>query len=223
MEATIEDQLFTLMMQSNKNAAIQLIATYADQYGSEAAIIQLLEPALKRFGLIWAGQENVSLAQGYIVARIAEEVLAQAAEDQPEYIGYKKGPIVIGNIEDDYHDLGRKLVTTFLRAYGWRVVDMGNDVLAEDLVDQAQSVDAKIIAVSAMMYTTAMNIHKVRQVINYRDLNRKIKLAVGGAVFLLRPELVNEVGGDGTSRNALRAPELMESLWEAADLQEERT
>ncbi|MBN2103599.1 cobalamin-dependent protein [bacterium] len=217
MKETIQDHLFALMLKSRKDAAVQLIAQYADQYGSEAAVIHLLEPALNRFGVIWAGQENVSLAQGYIVARIAEEVLAGAAAAKPVYIGQKKGPIVIGNIEDDYHDLGRKLVTTFLRAYGWQVVDMGNDVLAEDLFDQAQSVKSKVIAVSAMMYTTAMNIQKVRQVINRHGLKGKIKLAVGGAVFLLRPELVDEVGGDGTSRNALGAPELMKSLWEAAD------
>ena len=37
-------------------------------------------------------------------------------------------------------------------------------------------------------------------------------LAVGGAVFLQRPELVKEVGGDGTAPNAIAAPALMERL-----------
>ena len=91
-------------------------------------------------------------------------------------------------------------------------MDLGNDVTAEQFVDCAIENDADIIAVSAMMFTTAKNILKVRDEINLRDNNRKIKLAVGGAVFKLRPELVAEVGGDGTAGNAIEAPALFESL-----------
>jgi len=35
---------------------------------------------------------------------------------------------------------------------------------------------------------------------------------VGGAVFRLRPELVEELGGDGTAPNALQAPALFDRL-----------
>jgi methylmalonyl-CoA mutase cobalamin-binding domain/chain len=213
MAGIAQNRLFELMMQSRKDDAFQLIEQYADEFGYEAAVMRLLEPVLNRFGTIWAGQENVSLAQGYIAARIAEMALEKAAAAQPEIMEKQKGPVVIGNIEDDYHALGRKLVVTFLRAYGWRVIDMGNDVPAEEFVDRAQAANAKVIGVSAMMYTTAVNIQKVRDVIDRRGLNEQIRLAVGGAVFILRPELIDEVGGDGTSRNALEVPKLMQSLW----------
>jgi hypothetical protein len=45
-----------------------------------------------------------------------------------------------------------------------------------------------------------------------RDLQGRIKLAVGGAVFIMRPELVAEVGGDGTAISATAVPELFERL-----------
>ena len=41
-------------------------------------------------------------------------------------------------------------------------------------------------------------------------------IAVGGAVFRLRPELVEQVGADGTARTAPEAPALFESLWQRA-------
>ena len=44
-----------------------------------------------------------------------------------------------------------------------------------------------------MMFTTAMNIRKLRDLIDARGLRGQIQLAVGGAVFNLRPELVAEV------------------------------
>ena len=64
-----------------------------------------------------------------------------------------------------------------------------------------------------MMFTTAENIRKVRREIDMRKLTGKIKLAVGGAVFRIRPELISEVGGDGTASNAPEAPKKFEELW----------
>jgi methanogenic corrinoid protein MtbC1 len=65
-----------------------------------------------------------------------------------------------------------------------------------------------------MMFTTAKNITKVRKLMDERITPGAISLAVGGAVFKLRPELVSEVGGDGTADSAIEAPRLFEQLVE---------
>jgi methylmalonyl-CoA mutase cobalamin-binding domain/chain len=131
--------------------------------------------------------------------------------------GNLKGPVILGNIEDDCHPLGRKIVASFLRLNGWDVRDLGIDVEAGRLVDEAILVGAKVIGVSAMIFTTARNIRKVREEIDRRGLTGMIMLAVGGAVFHLRPELVQEVGGDGTADNAFAAVSLFERLWKLAE------
>ena len=66
--------------------------------------------------------------------------------------------------------------------------------------------------VSRTRTLTAKNILKVRHELDNNRLSNRIKLAVGGAVFKLRPELVADVGGDGTADNAIEAPELFEKL-----------
>jgi methanogenic corrinoid protein MtbC1 len=96
---------------------------------------------------------------------------------------------------------------------GWKIHDLGNDVPAGEFVETALQVGAQIIGASAMMYTTAMNIAKLREEINKRNLTGHFRLAVGGAVFKLRPELVHEVGGDGTAPNAINAPALFDRLY----------
>ncbi len=128
-----------------------------------------------------------------------------------------KGTAIIGNVEDDYHSLGRKLVGIFLLTAGWKVVDLGNDVAPATFVDAAIENKARIIGVSAMMFTTAQNILSLRKEIDQRGLKNKIKLAVGGAVFKIRPDLVSEVGGDGTAANAIDAPALFEKLTEGSN------
>ena len=119
---------------------------------------------------------------------------------------------MLGNIEDDFHALGRRMVSLFSQAAGWEVVDLGNDVPAEELVAKAKALGARVIGASAMMYTTAKNIRRLREALDRGDLTGRVQLAVGGAVFNLRPELVAEVGGDGTARSALAAPALFEEL-----------
>jgi len=137
-----------------------------------------------------------------------------SAEKGPAADKADNGPVIVGNIEDDYHSLGRKLVSVFLQSAGWQVIDLGNDVTAQEFVDKAVETGARVIGVSAMMYTTAENIKRVRDELDRRNLAGNIKLAVGGAVFKFRPELVKEVGGDGTAANGFEAPRLFAELWE---------
>ena len=201
-------QLIEFILAGYRKEAMDLLDDWAGRFHWRQTINDLLEPALDEIGKRWAA-EKISLAAGYLAGKIAEDVLLKAAQAE-EAVPETKGPIVIGNIEDDYHSLGRKLVGVFLKTAGWKVIDLGNDIFAVDFVDAAVANNAKIIGVSAMMLTTAENIRKIRLEIDRRGL--RIKLAVGGAVFKVRPELVAEVGGDGTVSSAVDAPRLMDQL-----------
>jgi len=202
--------LVELILLGNRKEAMGLLDASAAKVRWRKTIAGVLEPALDEIGRRWAA-ENISLAAGYLAGKIAEDALLKAFEAE-EAVPQTKGPIVIGNVEDDYHSLGRRLVGIFLKTAGWKVIDLGNDVPAEDFVNAAIAGDAKIIGVSAMMLTTAENIRKIRIELDQRGLTGRILLAVGGAVFKIRPELVAEVGGDGTVSSAIDAPRLMAEL-----------
>jgi len=98
--------------------------------------------------------------------------------------------------------------------HGWHVIDLGNDVLAEEFIDTAVENNARIIGVSAMMYDNALNISRVRDGLGSRNLNGHIQLAVGGAIFNEDKNLVEKVGGDGTAINAIAALNLFDELWQ---------
>ncbi len=205
--------LIAMIINAERTEAVDLICSIAAQIGYPAVITHVLDPALIEIGDMWA-REKLSLAQGYVAAKITEDVLLKAvdtkewqAETAEMHI-----PVVLASIEDDFHPLGRKMVSTFLQLAGWTVHDMGNDITAEEMVDKAVELNAPIIGVSAMMYTSALNIGKVRQEIDRRGLQDKLKLAVGGAIFKVRPTLVEEVGGDGTAASAIDAPQLFSDL-----------
>lgn len=208
-----KESLYALMLEAEREGAVAMLLEHAKKHGFQAAVSDVLEPVLERAGEAWH-RENLSLAQGYVAGKIAEDLLVAAAEAHGDLLLNVKGPVILGNVEDDYHSLGRKMVSVFLRAAGWRVIDLGNDVSPADFIAAALEHGARVIGVSAMMLTTAENIRAVRAEIDARGLKGKVLLAVGGAVFKLRPELMREVGGDGTAASAIQAPALFDRLWD---------
>ena len=200
----------------DRAGAIALLDDWASEYGYEYLLSEILDPMLILIGEEWNSSETFTLSQMYVAAKVTEDVMSKMADMRKLPSGSRplKGPVIIGNIEEDFHSLGRRLVGTFLRAEGWNVHDLGNDVPAKVFVDKAQEIGARVIGVSAMMMTTAYNIKKLREEINYRCLTSRIQLAVGGAIFRICPGLVEEVGGDGTVSNALGASDLFNQLWE---------
>lgn len=215
---SLKKNLLEAIVETEYEKSVEMINDWAIKNSYAEAFKLIFEPVLHEIGNLWY-ENKLSLAQGYVTSLIAEEVFMSATksdefkekEPLPSHIA------VIGNIEDDYHSLGRKLIKVFLEIDGWKVIDLGNDVFAEDFVNAAVENNAKVIGISAMMFTTAKNIIKVREEIEKRKLTGKVQLAVGGAIFKLRESLCKEVGGDGTAYNAIEAQNLFKDLLKKAE------
>jgi len=208
-----QDLIASLINEGEKHQAVELLHQWAVQTSFNEVIYNILEPMLVNWGKLWM-QGKLSLAHGYVSGKVAEEFYLLAAND-PEFknsLVKARGTVILGNIEDDFHPLGRRLVGIYAQAAGWNIIDLGTDVPTQTFVEKAGEYQADIIAISAMMFTTAKNILKVRQELDRNGFSGKVKLAVGGAVFKLRPELVAEIGGDGTADTAIDAPALFEKL-----------
>ena len=206
-------ELFNAMINvDRKGASIIMDRAFDEGINPKVFMTTVLDPALFLMGELW-GKQEVSLAQTFVGAKIAEDVLTRClALQKGENPRSVLGTVVIGNIEEDFHSLGRRMIVSFLQASSWNVVDLGNDVPAEVFIEKALEKGASVIGASAMMQTTALNIRKIRDLIDSRGLTHRLKLAVGGAVFNWRPELVAEVGGDGTASNAATVHELILQL-----------
>jgi len=213
MNDALQSRLIEAILNADRELANSLLDKNAAEIGASRTVSEVLEPVLTKIGEYWDSTATLSLAQAYVAAKISEDFLRKSLSAEPPHEGQKKkGPVILGNIEDDYHSLGRNMISIFLKSAGWEVIDLGNDVVASAFVDTAIESGARIIGVSAMMYSTASNIIKLHDEIQRRMTTDRPKLAVGGAVFKLRPELVQEVGGDGTASNAIQVPPLFDRM-----------
>ena len=71
------------------------------------------------------------------------------------------GTVLIATVEGDIHDIGKNLVVLMLKNYGYRVIDLGKDVTAEEIISVAKQENAKIIGLSALMTTTMMQMGRI--------------------------------------------------------------
>ncbi len=121
-----------------------------------------------------------------------------------------RGTIVIATIEGDIHSIGKTIVGTMLRAYGYDVYDLGADVPAEKIVEEAIEKRADIIGVSALLTTTMINQKKIIDLLKEKNLMGKFKVIFGGAP--VTSAWVEECNADGFADNAIEAVKLVKSL-----------
>ena len=118
---------------------------------------------------------------------IASEAMLAAVKILEEALpkdkrGGKLGTVVLGTVQGDVHDIGKGIVATMLRVYGFEVHDLGRDVPIEAFVEKAKEVNADIVGSSALMTTTQIGQKKLEEALKEAGLRDKVKTMVGGAV-----------------------------------------
>jgi methanogenic corrinoid protein MtbC1 len=91
----------------------------------------------------------------------------------------EKGTFIIGTVEGDLHDIGKNLVSMMVEGSGWKVVDLGTDVNADQFVAALQEHKDGFVGLSALLTTTMVSMEKITRAI--RDAVPDAKVAVGGA------------------------------------------
>jgi len=117
---------------------------------------------------------------------------------------------VIASVRGDIHDIGKNLVALFLRNSGFRVIDLGKDVSSDRIVEEAAEQNADIIALSALMSTTAPRMEEVIELVGKRGLD--VRIMVGGAV--VTSDYAETIGAHGFASDAYKAVETARRLVE---------
>lgn len=173
-------------------------------------LLTVVSAAMDQVGQMQANQV-ITLSEVFMMAAIGDAAIERLLVELPE-LPFTGGTIVIGSAEGDYHSLGRKIVASFLRVAGFRVVDLGTSVPAETFIEQAVAERAFVIGVSALLLHTAEKAKTVRDLLDERRLSSRIKLVVGGAAFNFDRHMVRQVGADGMALNALGAVAAVRTL-----------
>lgn len=203
--------IFDSVVKGNQAGIVDLVkAALAEGVEANEILDHMLIPGINQVGALFDQgtyflPQLISSAEAMKVAIEYLEPMLQGGKEDGESV-----TIVMATVEGDVHDIGKNLVVLMLKNYGYRVIDLGKDVPAEEIVAVAKKEQAKIIGLSALMTTTMMNMKTVVELAKKENLDCQI--IIGGAV--VTQSFADEIGADGYSKDAQEAVVLVQKLLE---------
>ncbi len=203
------------VFETDKEAAFEIVnRALTEGITAEEIVFKVVIPAVEEMMSLIVKDPDANLAQHFMTAQIAAEVTEKMLEKfqhPPEIIGR----VVIGTAYGDLHSLGKRIVMGCLKALMVEVVDLGVNVPAERFVDEALAHDAQVIAISAMMVHSANGengCRKVRQILQERGLEARLRIVVGGAPYRFDSNLYKSVGADAWAGDGVSAGKVIVDL-----------
>jgi 5-methyltetrahydrofolate--homocysteine methyltransferase len=120
------------------------------------------------------------IPQVLIAARamnVGLELLEPLLGDQQKSVG----TVVLGTVEGDLHDIGKNLVAMMLKGKGFKVIDLKTDVSPSSFVEAIKEHQPLVVAMSALLTTTMLNMQRVVEAIENAGLRHLVQIACGGA------------------------------------------
>lgn len=116
------------------------------------------------------------------------------------------GKTLIGTVAGDLHDIGKNLVGMMMESAGMIVIDLGIDVSTEEFVRAAREHKPDVLAMSALLTTTMVEMKNVIELLKEQGIRDSVKVIVGGAP--VSDDYAQEIGADGWAPDAASAKDL---------------
>lgn len=114
-----------------------------------------------------------------------------------------RGRVLIGTVKGDMHDIGKNLVGIMLQGAGFEIIDLGVNIPSEKFVEAIKIHEPAIVALSAMLTTTMLNMKSTIDAVRLAGLSTDVKIIIGGAP--VNQSYADQIGADGYARDAVLA------------------
>lgn len=113
------------------------------------------------------------------------------------------GKVVIGTVQGDVHNIGKKIVSMILETGGFIVVDIGVDVPTDRFIEVVEQEKPNILGLSSLLTTTMPRMGEVIEALKGSNLRDKVRIMVGGAP--VTQGFADSIGADGYAPDAVLA------------------
>jgi 5-methyltetrahydrofolate--homocysteine methyltransferase len=191
---TLRERIHGLIISGDRKAIKDVVEEALSQGEAPLELINgVLNPALKEVG------DRFDCGEMYLPELIlsAEAMEAAVAVLQPQLEARQEqvdtpGRVVMATVQGDIHDIGKNIVCALLRANGFKVLDLGRDVPAGQIVRKAVEFEADIIGLSALLSTTLPYCRDTLELLGEKNLKSRFKVFIGGGP--VTPEFAEEIG-----------------------------
>jgi 5-methyltetrahydrofolate--homocysteine methyltransferase len=175
---TPDKQLFKKIVDRDRRDLEPLITTLLESTAPQKVLNEILLPAMALVGekmdkgemilpFVLQAAEVMKEALSILEPRLASQNIAQ------------RGTIVLATVYGDVHDIGKNLVATILKNQGYRVVDLGKQVPAVDIVAAVKREKPDALGLSALLVTTSREMPACVAALDKEGIS--VPVLIGGA------------------------------------------
>lgn len=152
--------------------------------------MEVITPCLVNIGEAWHRGE-IRIATEHAASAFLRGKLLGLLEAYPVRRG---APFILtGCAPTEQHEIGSLMISVLLRAEGYRVEYLGQDVPIDDLVDYARDVHPAMIILSATLESSMREMARLQE--KLWAIRSAPRFGYGGRVFVMRPNLREKVAG----------------------------
>ena len=205
------DELAQLLLGPENEAASAFVMKLKDEGVSlDDLHAELLEPAARLLGELWTEDKADFLDVTIGISRLQR--LVHVFEGLGQFTDYDdKRRVLLACAPGEQHSLGSTIVQKFLRAGGWHVWSCAS----ADPAEPAEIAAREWLGVVGFSLGSDVNVPLLQQAISLvraRSVNPRVGIMIGGSAVERQPELVAQVGADGTAANGPTAVVLAKKL-----------
>lgn len=204
------EQLKQALMQGDRDAVVALTGeALADGVAATEILEGALLPGMQAVGELFERGEYF-VPEMLIAADAMDGAMGLLREHLTAGAYEPIGKIIIGTVEGDLHDIGKRLVGMMLEGNGFEVIDLGTSVSPQKFAETVEQTGAELVGLSALLTTTLPAMEETIDLIRANDPKRTIKILVGGAP--ITQAYADRIGADGYAPDASRGAALARSL-----------
>ncbi len=177
---TPQEKIADAIMNGDRENILPLIEkALSTGVSAQDLVDKIMIPSIVRVGDLYE-KKIYFLPQLMSAAEAMKKALAYLEPHLKKGSAGNKGKIILATVKGDIHDIGKNIVALLLRNYGYYVIDLGKDIAAETIIAKAKEENSDVIALSALMTTTMVNMKDVITLARANGIQKPFM--IGGAV-----------------------------------------
>lgn len=208
----LAQRYLALLLQGDRHLASHLIldAVEKQHVNIKEVYLDVFQYTQYEIGRLWQ-MNKISVAQEHYCTAATQLIMSQLYS----YIfstERRNKTMVATCVGGDLHEIGIRMVADFFEMEGWDTYYLGANTPTTSILQELRERGADLLAISVTMTFHVRAAEALIAAVKRDENCRNVKIMVGGYPFNLEPQLWQQIGADGFSRNAQEAIDLSNQL-----------
>lgn len=176
-----QEIFFKSLLDGNRRMGSEIATKYSENHQSIKYFYDsIVKPSLYKIGELWE-YNLITVAAEHMATSVSESVM----NDLYEYVineNRQKKKVVLGCIENEYHQVGIKMIADIFEMNGWDTYFLGSNVPNTEFFDFLKEIKPDIIAISLSIYSHINSLEKLLKLC--REEFNNTPIIIGGQAFV---------------------------------------